>query len=126
MSAHNSLVASYAKRGMARDAIMKLHGAGFDMHKLFVAARDGRSAIGASEGATVINGLDTLDATLSQIGIPRESVLDYESELKVDRLLLAAHGTASEIAQAKSIIDAGHPDGWNGNVGCAVYYGCYD
>ena len=126
MSAHNSIVATYANRGMADAAVTKLHNAGFDMSKLFLAARDSHNLVGESEGATVIGELGTLDEKLSRIGIPKESVLDYELEFKIDRLLLAAHGTPDEIAQAKGIIDSDHPDGWDGNVGCAVYYGCFD
>ena len=50
----------------------------------------------------------------------------FNNLLKADRLLLFFHGTADEIVQAKSVIDATHPEGWNGNVGCSVYYGCLD
>jgi hypothetical protein len=58
--------------------------------------------------------------------IPREYIPNYEAELKVDRLLLVAHGTPEEISQARNVINSTHPDGWDGNVGCAVYYGCMD
>ena len=126
MSAHNSIVATYSSRNLAGTAVTKLQGAGFDMSKLFVAAKDSPNRVGKSEGATVIGELGTLDETLYRIGVPKESVLDYESEFKIDRLLLAAHGTPEEISKAKSIVDSTHPDGWNGNVGCAVYYGCFD
>jgi hypothetical protein len=126
MSAHNSFVATYANRNLAEVAVTKLQRAGFDMKKLFVASRDRRNAVGQSTGATVIDELVTLDEALYRIGVPKEDALDYESEYKIDRLLLAAHGTTDEITQAKSIIDSAHPDGWDGNVGCAVYYGCSD
>lgn len=126
MSAHNSIVATYATRNLAKTAVARLQGAGFDMSKLYVAARDRHNLVGESEGATVIGELGTLDKTLYRIGIPRESILDYESEFKTDRLLLAVHGTDGEIEQAKRIIDTTHPDSWDGNVGCAVYYGCSD
>ena len=96
------------------------------MNKLFVAAKEGLNPVNKWEGTTLIGELGKLDETLYRIGVPKESVFDYESEFKADRLLLAAHGTADEIAQAKSIIDSDHPDGWNGNVGSAVCYGCYD
>ena len=126
MSANNSIVASYVNHSLAEAAVTKLHSAGFDMNKLFVAARDGHDPVSESEGATMIGELGALDETLYRFGVPKESVLDYESEFKADRLLLAAYGTAGEIAQAKNIIDSDHPDGWNGKVGSAVYYGCND
>lgn len=126
MSAHNSIVATYANRGLAEAAVTKLHDAGFDMSKLYAAARDGRKLVSEAEGATAISEISALDETLYRIGIPKESVLDYESEFKVNRLLLAVHGTSDEITLAKNIIETTHLDGWDGKVGCAVYYGCYD
>ncbi len=125
MSAHNSLVATYAKRHVAEADIAKLRHAGFDPRKLFVAARDGRVK-GEDAGATVIGELGALDETLYRFGVPKPDVLDYEAEFKIDRLLLAAHGSADEIAQAKRIIDAAHPESWDASVSCAVYYGCLD
>lgn len=58
--------------------------------------------------------------------MPPDNVADYESEFKSGRLLLAAHGTPDEILRAQRIVDADHPESWDGNVGCAVYYGCPD
>ncbi|MFA7242060.1 MAG: hypothetical protein WC091_18250 [Sulfuricellaceae bacterium] len=126
MSAHNSIVATYANRSVAEAAVTKLHDAGFDMSKLYTAVRDSRKLAGKADGATAIGEIGVLDETLYRIGIPKESVLDYEAEFKIDRLLLAAHGTSDEITLAKNIIETTHPDGWNGKVGCAVYYGCFD
>jgi len=126
MSAHNSIVATYAKRSVAAADVAKLQQAGFDSSQLFVAARDGRAKIGEDQGATFIGELGALDETLYRIGIPKEDVLDYEAEFNIDRLLLAAHGSPGEIARVKRIIAAAHPDSWDASVGCAVYYGCFD
>ena len=126
MSAHNSIVATYANHRVAKTAITRLKKIGFDMKKLFIAAKNRNNLVRESEDSSVISELGTLDEMLYGIGIPKESVLDYELEFKGDRLLLAAHGTASKIAQAKTVIDTTHPEGWNGNVGCAIYYGCLD
>ena len=126
MSAHNSIVATYANRSAAEADVARLQQAGFNPSKLYVAARDSRARLANAEGATFIGELGELDETLYRIGIPKMDVLDYEAEFKIDRLLLAAHGSADEIAQAKRTIDAAHPDSWDANVGCAVYYGCLD
>ncbi|MBZ0106397.1 MAG: hypothetical protein K8H84_12305 [Sulfuricella denitrificans] len=124
MSEHNSLIASYANHNLARDTVRKLQGTGFDMDKLFVVARDGEMSL-ESAGAAVVSTLSDLGA--EQFGcIPRENIPNYEDELKVDRLLIVAHGTPDEIEQARSVIDATHPEGWDGNVGCAIFYGCVD
>lgn len=122
MSANLSLVASYANHGLARATVMKLQNAGFDTRKLFIVARDEDEPLA---GAAAIRDLNSLGS--EQIScIPGEDIPDYEAELRVDRVLLVTHGTPEEIAQARSIIDSTHPEGWNGNVGCAVYYGCRD
>jgi hypothetical protein len=39
------------------------------------------------------------------MGIPKNSVLQYETQLKNDKLLLVAHGTAEEVAKAKDLLD---------------------
>lgn len=125
MSEHNSLVASFANHHLAKTTVEKLHKAGFDMGKLSIVGKDRFDIAEKWGGAVVIDGLSVLDEEQYSC-IPRESVLDYEAELEVDRLLLVAHGTPDEIDKAKVIIDTTHPDGWDGNVGCTVYYGCTD
>lgn len=61
--------------------------------------------IGALEGAVVVGGLSALAAALYSIGIPQDSVMQYESALKSDKFLVIAHGTAGQAAQAKSILE---------------------
>jgi hypothetical protein len=61
--------------------------------------------VGALEGAAVMGGLSALGAALYSIGIPKDSVLQYEAALKSDKFLLVAHGTADEVGRAKSILD---------------------
>jgi hypothetical protein len=61
------------------------------------------------EGAVVVGGLSALGAGLYSIGIPKDSIVQYEAALKTDQFLLTAHGTASEVAKAKEIIDSTHP-----------------
>ena len=92
------------------------------MSKLSIVGKDENKIL---EGVTVFDGLHEL-GTEQYSCISRETIPDYEDELKADRLLLFFHGTADEISRAKSIIDTTHPEGWNGNVGCSVYYGCLD
>ena len=65
--------------------------------------------VGALEGAVVVGGLSALGAGLYSIGIPKDSVLKYEAALKSDKYLLLAHGTADEVAKAKSILQTTNP-----------------
>jgi hypothetical protein len=61
------------------------------------------------EGAVVVGGLSALGAGLYSIGIPKDSVLQYEAALKADRFLLLAHGTVNEVAQAKDVLQTTQP-----------------
>ena len=61
--------------------------------------------VGALEGASIMGGMSALGAGLYSIGIPKDSVLNYESAVKADKFLLVAHGTADEVAKAKEIIE---------------------
>jgi hypothetical protein len=60
--------------------------------------------VGALEGAVVVGGLSALGAGLIGIGIPKDSVVKYETALKADKFLLVAHGTKDEVAKAADII----------------------
>ncbi len=65
--------------------------------------------VGALEGAVVVGGLSALGAGLYSIGIPKNSVVEYESALKSDKFLLLAHGTADEVAKARDILQTTLP-----------------
>lgn len=61
--------------------------------------------VGALESAAVFGGLSALGAGLYSIGIPKDSVLKYETAIKADKFLLVAHGTKDEVKGAKQILD---------------------
>ncbi|QDU74557.1 hypothetical protein Pan97_15660 [Bremerella volcania] len=60
--------------------------------------------VGALEGAVVTGGLTALGAGLFSIGIPKDSIIKYETALKAGKFMLVAHGTANEVAQAKELL----------------------
>jgi uncharacterized membrane protein len=60
--------------------------------------------VGALEGAAVVGGFSAIGAGLYSMGIPKDSVLQYETELKTDRFLLMVHGSAREVETARAII----------------------
>ena len=60
--------------------------------------------IGALEEAAVVGGLSALGAALFSIGIPKNSVVQYETEIKNGKLLLVAHGTADEVERARNLL----------------------
>lgn len=61
--------------------------------------------VGALEGAVVVGGLSALGAALYSIGIPKDSIMQYETALKSDKFLVIAHGTVDEVARATSILE---------------------
>ncbi len=65
--------------------------------------------ISALEGAVVVGGLSAVGAGLYSIGIPKNSILKYETAIKADKFLLIAHGTAAETAKAKDILSTTGP-----------------
>ena len=56
-----------------------------------------------------MGGVSALGAGLYSIGIPKDSVVKYETALRTDQFLVIAHGTAAEVAKAKDIIEATNP-----------------
>ena len=65
--------------------------------------------IGALEGAVLVGGLSALGAGLYSIGIPKNSVVEYETALKSDKFLLMAHGTTDEVTKARDILQTTRP-----------------
>jgi len=66
-------------------------------------------AISAVETAMVVGGLSALGAALYSIGVPKDSVIQYEAALKADSFLVMAHGTPEEITRARAILGAVNP-----------------
>ena len=60
--------------------------------------------VGALEGAVVVGGTSALGAALFSIGIPKDSILQYETALKTDKFVVIAHGSADDVAQAQEIL----------------------
>jgi len=65
--------------------------------------------VGALEGAVVVGGLSAMGAALYSIGIPKDSVLRYETAIKADKYLLVAHGFGDDFDKAKDILEATKP-----------------
>ncbi|MEO8340939.1 MAG: general stress protein [Nitrospirota bacterium] len=65
--------------------------------------------LGALEGAAITGGMTAIGAGLFSLGIPKDSVLNYETALKSNKFILVAHGTAEEAAQARKILQTTGP-----------------
>ena len=65
--------------------------------------------VGGLEGAVIVGGLSALGAGLYSIGIPADSILQYESAIKSDKFILVVHGSAEELNKAREILkNMGH------------------
>ena len=60
--------------------------------------------VGALEGAVVVGGLSAIGAGLFSVGIPKDSIVEYEAAIKSDKFLVLAHGTAEQVEKAKAIM----------------------
>ncbi len=76
--------------------------------------------VAALEGAAVVGVLGAIGAGLYSIGIPKDSILTYETALKTDKFLLVAHGTADDVAKARGILQTTHPAELGVHVGEAA------
>jgi hypothetical protein len=65
--------------------------------------------VSALEGAVVVGGLSALGAALYSSGIPKNSIVAYESALKADGFLVMARGTAEEMSRARAILSVFNP-----------------
>lgn len=60
--------------------------------------------IGALDETIVTGGMTVIGAALSNLGIPKDSVLNYETALRSSKFILMVHGTTEEVAHAQCII----------------------
>jgi len=67
------------------------------------------AVLSSIESAIMIGGLSALGAALYSIGVPKDSVIQYETALKADGFLVVAHGDTDEVARAKVILAEANP-----------------
>jgi uncharacterized membrane protein len=60
--------------------------------------------VGALEGAIGFGGLSAIGAALVSIGIPNDSIVEYETEVKAGKFMLLAHGTVADVEKAKETL----------------------
>ena len=60
--------------------------------------------IGALETAVLTGGLTALGGALASIGIPHDSVIQYETALKANKFIVIVHGTLEEVEKAKNVL----------------------
>ena len=66
--------------------------------------------VGGLEGAVVVGGLSAIGAGFYSLGIPKDSILQYETALKSGKFVVIAHGSAGETTHAREIINRTNPE----------------
>ena len=61
---------------------------------------------GGLQGAVIVGGFSALAGALMAVGIPKDSVLRYETALKANKFMLVVHGDAHEIRRAHELLKA--------------------
>ncbi len=56
------------------------------------------------QGAVVVGGVSALAGALMSIGIPKDSVLRYETALRANKFILMVHGDNQEISRAQEVL----------------------
>jgi hypothetical protein len=51
-----------------------------------------------------VGGVSALGAGLFSLGIPKNSVVKYETSIRAGKFVLVAHGTAEEVAKARDML----------------------
>lgn len=54
--------------------------------------------------AALAGGVGALGAALASLGVPKDGIVRYETQLKADKYLLVAHGGTEEVKRARDLI----------------------
>jgi hypothetical protein len=60
--------------------------------------------VAALEDAVVVGGLSAIGVALLNLGVPKDSALKYETEIKAGSYVVVAHGTAAEARRAHDML----------------------
>jgi uncharacterized membrane protein len=66
--------------------------------------------VSALEGAIVVGGLSAMGAGLYSLGIPKDSILQYEKAIKTGKFVLIVHGSVNDAIHAKEILNHTKPE----------------
>ena len=79
--------------------------------------------VSGAQGAVLGGGTGALVGALTAIGVPRDSAVRYETQLKADKFLLLVHGDSQEVSRAQELLarsDAETVETLDGNAGAEI------
>jgi len=56
------------------------------------------------EGAAVVGGVSALGGGLASLGVPRNAIIQYESQLKAGRFVVVASGSPADVVRARDLL----------------------
>jgi len=62
------------------------------------------AVVGALESAIIVGGISAIGAGLYGLGIPKDSVLLYETAIRAGKFVVIVHGTSDEAQQAHDLL----------------------
>jgi uncharacterized membrane protein len=71
---------------------------------LFIAGAFVSALVGALEGAIVVGSFSALGAALVSLGVPEDSIVEYETQVKAGKFMLLAHGHFEDTEKAREIL----------------------
>lgn len=72
---------------------------------LLIAGSFVSALVGALEGAAIVGGVSALGAALFSLGIPEDSIVEYETEIKAGKFMILAQGAEVDMAKAREILN---------------------
>lgn len=66
--------------------------------------------VAALENAVIFGGIGAISAGLFSIGIPKDSILEYEVALKAGKFILIANGTTEDTRRARDLVLGAKPE----------------
>ena len=104
----------WGKRGALWGSLWGLFGGGVSLTiagfgKVIVLGYLAPIVVSAVDGAVLVGGLSALGAALYSVGIPRDSVVQYEQAVKADGFLVIVHGAIEALTRARAILALGNP-----------------
>lgn len=75
--------------------------------------------IGALEGAVVVGGLSVLGAGLYGLGIPKDSIIEYETQIKAGKYVVITHGSPDEVSMTEGTLSGTKHQGMKKHSCCA-------
>jgi uncharacterized membrane protein len=75
--------------------------------------------VAALEGAVVVGGLSAVGAGLYSIGIPEDSIIEYETQIKAGKFVVITHGSPDTVSKTRETLELTKHQGMKEHACCA-------